>query len=139
MLAFLRGEHAEPLTVAAHVERRGGHLAVQRVVLRDPKMREPIGPAVWALDRRGLARPQAGFGLGLERHAGEGDKQHDHARVYDVAAVAPAGAGGQPAERQRIALPLLAVAGGGPPGGAPPPRSPPATPPARPPRGGEKG
>src|SRR5438093_7770575 len=37
-----------------------------------------------SLDRRGLARPQAGFGLGLERHAGEGDKQHDHARVHDV-------------------------------------------------------
>src|SRR2546422_2200703 len=80
-------------------------------------MREPIGPAVWALDRRGLARPQVGFDLGLERHAGEGDKQHDHARVHDVAAVAPAVAGDQPAERQRIALPVLAVAGAGPPGG----------------------
>src|SRR3989449_3258632 len=130
MLAFLRGEHAEPFTVAAHLERRGGHLAVQRVVLRDPKMREPIGPAVWALDRRGLARPQAGFGLGLERHAGEGDKQHDHARVYDVAAVAPAVAGGQPAERPRLALPVLAVPGAGPPRGAPPPQPPHAPPPA---------
>src|SRR3989449_1532604 len=65
MLAFLRGEHAEPFTVAAHLERRGGHLAVQRVVLRDPKMREPIGPAVWALDRRGLAR------LRSEEHTSE--------------------------------------------------------------------
>src|SRR5438093_12944697 len=69
-----------------------------------------------SLDRRGLARPQAGFGLGLERHAGEGDKQHDHARVHDVAAVAPAVAGDQPAERQRIALPVLAVPGAGPAG-----------------------
>src|SRR5207247_10636013 len=79
-------------------------------------MREPIGPAVWALDRRGLARPQAGFGLGLERHAGEGDKQHDHARVHDVGAVAPAVAGDYTAERQRIALPVLAVPGAGPAG-----------------------
>src|SRR5207253_3170760 len=103
-----RGE-PDRLAVATHLDRGGGDLTIERIVLRDAEVRKRVRLAVRTPQRRRLARAKGRFRLGLERHAGERDEQDYDAGVHDVAAVAPPVAAQQAPQGERIGLAVLAV------------------------------
>ena len=101
MLALFGAQPADLFAVAPHIEQRRGHLPVEGVVLRDAEVRERVHVPIAGPQLGRLAGPQRGFGLGLERHAGEADEEQDDADVDDVAAVAAAIARQQLQDRER--------------------------------------